>query len=155
MLDVRRFLRLLRPAGAPGSAGAVGVPADRRSELEAELQPVFDALAGAEAGCARQGAAASRRGGSLGREAAAEVARLLAEADARAPAVQAEALDRVLRRETQRMGDPMAEARREMARVSEQARRLMPGMVAEVTAGVRRTGASVGNDAGSEAGGSG
>ena len=40
------FLERFRPAGAPGAAAAVGVPANRPSELAAELEPVFGELSG-------------------------------------------------------------------------------------------------------------
>ncbi|MDI9914454.1 hypothetical protein [Rhodococcus sp. IEGM 1379] len=40
------FLERFRPAGAPGAAAAVGVPADRPLELAAELEPVFGELSG-------------------------------------------------------------------------------------------------------------
>ena len=43
------FLERFRPAGSPGAAAAVGVPADRPSELAVELEPVFGELSGVEA----------------------------------------------------------------------------------------------------------
>ncbi|HEU4349929.1 MAG TPA: hypothetical protein VFR35_19300, partial [Actinoplanes sp.] len=48
MPRARDFLERLRPAGVPGAAGPAGVPADRVSEIAAELEPVFAALAGVE-----------------------------------------------------------------------------------------------------------
>ena len=48
MLDrLRRF----RPVGAPGGAGPVGVPEDRRSGVPTELVAVFDALDSVIAEC--------------------------------------------------------------------------------------------------------
>jgi hypothetical protein len=40
----RDILQRFRPAGTPGAAANVGVPADRVAELGAELAPVFGAL---------------------------------------------------------------------------------------------------------------
>ena len=45
MPAVREFLLRLRPAGAPGSAGPAGVPADAGARAADELEPVFAALA--------------------------------------------------------------------------------------------------------------
>jgi hypothetical protein len=50
---IREFLYRLRPAGAPGPAGPVGVPADRRADAEQELAEIFTALAATEAECAK------------------------------------------------------------------------------------------------------
>jgi len=52
MVRVRDVLHSFRPAGAPGAAGAAGVPADRGADLMAELEPVFAQLAGTEQECA-------------------------------------------------------------------------------------------------------
>ena len=64
MVRVRDVLHSFRPAGAPGAAGAAGVPADRGADLAAELEPVFAQLAGTERECAgiaaRAGQAAAK-----------------------------------------------------------------------------------------------
>jgi len=64
MVRVRDVLHSFRPAGAPGAAGAAGVPADRVADLEAELEPVFAQLARTERECAgiaaRAGQAAAK-----------------------------------------------------------------------------------------------
>ncbi len=44
----RDILQRFRPAGTPGAASNVGVPADRVAEIGAELAPVFSALAQAQ-----------------------------------------------------------------------------------------------------------
>lgn len=51
MPKVRDFLDRFRPAGTPGAAGAVGVPADRQAGAEAELAPAFAVLAEIERHC--------------------------------------------------------------------------------------------------------
>lgn len=53
MVRVRDALHSFRPAGAPGAAGAAGVPTDRGADLEAELEPVFAQLASTERECAQ------------------------------------------------------------------------------------------------------
>ena len=64
MVRVRDVLHSFRPAGAPGAAGAAGVPADRGADLAAELEPVFAQLASTERECAgiaaRAGQAAAK-----------------------------------------------------------------------------------------------
>jgi len=45
MASLRRFLDRLRPVGIPGRSTPAGVPGDRVTAAEAELAPVFAALA--------------------------------------------------------------------------------------------------------------
>jgi hypothetical protein len=47
--QARDFLNRFRPAGAPGAASRVAVPADRTAELASELVPVLALLAGTDA----------------------------------------------------------------------------------------------------------
>lgn len=60
MVRVRDVLHSFRPAGAPGAAGAAGVPADRGADLAAELEPVFAQLANTEQECANIAVRASQ-----------------------------------------------------------------------------------------------
>jgi hypothetical protein len=53
VVGVRDLLTRFRPAGAPGPAGAAGVPADRRESAAAELAPVFATLAEVDGECDR------------------------------------------------------------------------------------------------------
>jgi hypothetical protein len=48
---LRDFLDRFRPAGTPGPAGAVGIPADRWADAQEELAPLFSALADVERRC--------------------------------------------------------------------------------------------------------
>jgi hypothetical protein len=76
MPGVRDLLDRFRPAGAPGRAGAAGIPVDRQAVTVAELDPVFAALAPVTAECARLRRDAERE--AARREAAAaELARAL------------------------------------------------------------------------------
>jgi hypothetical protein len=83
---LRDFLDRFRPAGTPGAAGAVGVPADRLAGAEQELAPVFAALAGTERECAaireRAERSAERRTAQAHRMAAAIIARARSQAAA-------------------------------------------------------------------------
>jgi hypothetical protein len=45
MAGLRDLLHRFRPPGAPGAPSAAGVPVDQRARAEAELEPVFAALA--------------------------------------------------------------------------------------------------------------
>lgn len=51
MPRVSDLLYRFRPSGAPGSAAAAGVPADRAHDLAAELDPVFASLVQTERQC--------------------------------------------------------------------------------------------------------
>ncbi|HET6966101.1 MAG TPA: hypothetical protein VFH58_15100 [Acidimicrobiales bacterium] len=144
MPDVRRFLRLLRPAAAPGAAAAVGVPADRRTELETELAPVFAALADVEAECTAIREAAARDASRITAEAAADAERVRADAAVLAPAVQEEAFEQgrhAAEKEARRI---LARARREAVRVSDDAAGRIPLLTADVAAAVRRMGGTGG-----------
>lgn len=84
MPGVRDLLDRFRPAGAPGPAGAAGVPADRQASVAEELAPVFATLAGVAAECdqIRQEAAqaAQQRRAEAAEQARAVVARARGEA---------------------------------------------------------------------------
>jgi hypothetical protein len=91
MPGVRDVLARFRPAGTPGPAAPAGVPSDRRAVALAELEPVFAALAGAEAQAAAVREAA-RETADRRRAAAADQARsMLARARAAAGAERAAA----------------------------------------------------------------
>jgi hypothetical protein len=83
---VRDLLDRFRPAGAPGPAGAAGVPADREASAAAELAPVFAALAEVVAESDRillaADEAAERRRAEAAGQARAAVARARGEAAA-------------------------------------------------------------------------
>lgn len=52
MATLRDILQRFRPSSAPGAAAGAGIPADRRARAEAELEPVFAALAPTVGRCA-------------------------------------------------------------------------------------------------------
>lgn len=133
----REFLQRFRPVGTPGAAAPAGVPADRVSEISAELEPVFALLAETQARAARLEADAATAATAT-RHAADEQARaIVAEARGRAAAERADVAARA-----QRAADE--ESARAEARADEQADDLraraegrLPAMVERVVAAVR------------------
>ena len=116
-MDVRRFLRRLRPAGTPGAAAGAGVPLDRRAALESELAPVLAALRDTEDDCTRIRQEAAARAQRTTAAAAAEAARLLAAASSGAPAVRAEAMESRLRQGRRECDTLLAAAESEAGRI--------------------------------------
>ena len=138
MVDVRRFLHQLRPAGAPGAAAGAAVPVDRRMALEAELAPVFAALVGTESECERIRSEAAEESAGLAAAAAAFAARTEADAESEAPARRAEATAGRLEEGRRESRAVVAAAEREAARIAEHSAGAMPELVAEVLDAVWR-----------------
>jgi hypothetical protein len=140
-VDVRRFLRRFGPAVAPGAAAA-GVPADRRAELELELQPVFSALSALQATCRQIRADGEQEASRLLGEADTASSARIAEAQAQAPGARAEALRRRLELGRRQSDGTASAARREVERIGAQrervAARLAEAVVADVRAGPAR-----------------
>lgn len=123
MPNVRDFLDRFRPAGSPGSASAIGVPADRRADAEEELAPVFAALQDADRRCAdlqRQADEEARRELERARKTASELvdharsrcADERAATAARAAGEAASEADRILDRGRRAAGEDRATAER-------------------------------------------
>ncbi|WP_406264112.1 hypothetical protein OHT93_03430 [Streptomyces sp. NBC_00191] len=87
MVKFPNFLARFRPVGTPGAA-ATGVPADRTTELAAELESSLSQLTQAQEQAAAIRAAASREAAAIRQEAGAEAARIVAEARGRAAHVR-------------------------------------------------------------------
>jgi hypothetical protein len=133
----RDFLQRFRPAGAPGAAAAVAVPADRRAELAAELEPVFAALSAVEDERGRllaEATAAAERLRAAGR---AQAAALVADAGARAEAERAAAAERVRSAAAAADAELIDLARAEAELVRRRAAARLPGLVADALASVR------------------
>lgn len=90
------FLSRFRPAGAPGAASRVGVPADRAAELADELGPVLALLDDTQAECARKVAEARQEAERIAAAARAEADRIIADAAGRAETARAQAAAQVL-----------------------------------------------------------
>ncbi|HEU4422476.1 MAG TPA: hypothetical protein VFR67_08030 [Pilimelia sp.] len=101
------LLQRLRPAGAPGAAAPVAVPAEEEDAAAAELAPVFDALEPIVAECeAIRSSAEQAVSGELA-QARRDAAAMVADALSRAPAERAAAAARI-----HRSGDAAADALR-------------------------------------------
>ncbi|WP_433074168.1 hypothetical protein ACQP1P_26885 [Dactylosporangium sp. CA-052675] len=112
MTTLRQLLRRFRPAGPPGAAGRVAVPADRAARAEEELRPVFAALAAADAEAAAIRAAAEAEAARRQRRAGLAARRIVAAAQARSQQARAEAFA-AARADTARAAETvMADARR-------------------------------------------
>jgi len=135
--DLRDFLSRFRPAGAPGAARA-GVPADRRSELAAEVGPVLALLTGTQAECERIVAQAGRDAAQLTAEATTEAAAIAADAEPRAAGGREEAAGRVMTAARDEAATAVRDAERQAAGISELAGRRMPALVGRAVETIRR-----------------
>ncbi|HEX5997545.1 MAG TPA: hypothetical protein VFY84_20595 [Jiangellales bacterium] len=123
------LLQRLRPAGAPGAAAPVAVPAEEEDAAAAELKPVFDALAGVVAECDAIRSAADQAASSELAQARRDAEALVADALGRAPAERAAAAARI-----HRTGDAAADAlRAEADRAAARLRASGPRRLAELT----------------------
>jgi len=137
MPKVRDILDRFRPAGPPGAASTVGVPADRLAGAEAELAPVFAALAEAERRCAdtreRAEREAGRRTAQAHRMAAAIVTRARSQERAERAATAAGALA-AAEAESARLS---ADSHQAAAKLRAEGERRLPALVDLVVARAR------------------
>jgi hypothetical protein len=137
MPGVRDMLERFRPAGTPGAASTVGVPADRRNAVAAELEPVFAALSDVVRQCEAVRGEAREAAARLATGSGEQAGALLAGARRDAPAERAAA--------AARRQDDAAE---ELARIGTQAKtaaqeeyaraqRRLPALVERIAAVVR------------------
>jgi hypothetical protein len=131
------LLQRLRPAGAPGAAAAVAVPAEEEDAAAAELAPVFEALASVVA----EGDAIRT---SAERAAADEIARArheaeiaLADATSRAPAERAAAAAKIHRSGDAAADALLAEAQEAAARLRIDGGRRVAELTEQVVANLR------------------
>lgn len=129
MPDIRAFLERFRPAGAPGAAAAA-VPADRRTTLAAELEPVFALLDDAEEECRRLLDEAEARAQSIRRAAGDEAAALVEQAHADAAAERATAAATVRKAAEEEREALAAAAEEEARRIDAVAGERLPDLVA-------------------------
>jgi hypothetical protein len=137
MPDLHDFLSRFRPAGAPGAA-AIGVPADRRRELEAEVGPVLALLAGTDAECGRIVEQARRDAGQLAAATRAEAAEIAADAGRRAVAAREEAVRQVMAAARDEAAAAVRDAERQAAEIRELAARRMPALAGRAVGTIRR-----------------
>lgn len=137
MPDLRDFLSRFRPAGAPGAA-RVGVPADRRHELEAEVGPVLALLAGTQAECERIVTQARRDAGRLAAEATAQAEAIAADAGRRAAAAREHAARRVMAAARDEAAAAVRDAERQATGTRELAARRIPALAGRAVNAIRR-----------------
>lgn len=137
MPRVRDLLYRFRPAGAPGAAGGTGVPVDRGTAAQEELEPLFALLAVTARDCTAIVAQAERDADARRNEDAERARGLVAQAREQVQPKRAAAAAALGRRLGADTADALAVAEREVlelrARVSQQA----PDLVDRVVAAVR------------------
>jgi len=129
MPRVRDLLYRFRPAGAPGPATAVGVPADRTAETALELAPLFVLLAETEADCARIQDRADHDAVELTQVSRERAAAIVAAAAERADAEQATARTEAERVAEVGSADALGAAQREAMGLGARAAARMPAQV--------------------------
>lgn len=137
MARIRSFLDRFRPAGTPGRAAGVGVPVDRRTTLARELEPVFAALAGTEAECARIGEEAERQARRIAERGRAQAERIVAAARLRAQAARAEAAARSRETLSAEAARTREAARAQAHAIRRRADERLPGYVSKAVDAVR------------------
>ena len=148
MPRVSDLLDRFRPAGAPGPAGAAGVPADRRVAAEDELAPVFATLADVERECAALRDAALGAARERTERAAREAADLIREARDDAEVIRAETTARLRAVGAEELALLLARAEDEAGAVRARAAQRLPALVERVLAHVRiQLSVLVGDDA--------
>ncbi len=138
------ILDRFRPAGAPGSAGVVGVPALDDTGPASELAPVFAALEPEVAACAEKVSAARSAARSRIDAAHERAAALRAEAHLQADAARAAAAAAVHDEATARNAALLTEAREQVTRVEALGRDRVVALAARLAEAVvdPRTGTS-------------
>jgi len=134
---LRDILDRFRPAGAPGAAGAAGVPADRVAESTAELAPLFTALAATETECAAIRDAGRADAAKIRQTYADRADATVAAARTRTAAERATALTEITRRSDTEAADARARADREAADLRAAMAVRLPGFVDHAVALVR------------------
>jgi len=138
MVRVRDVLHSFRPAGAPGAAGAAGVPADRGADLAAELEPVFAQLASTERECAGIAARAGQAAAKVRAREAERARGTIAAARERMDAERAAAVAQMRPNALEKSTSAAVAAEREAAVIRRQAGEHMGSYVDLVVASVGR-----------------
>lgn len=137
MARSRDLLQRFRPAGAPGTAAAAGVPADRVAELSAELEPVLAQLDEATQEAVRIRVGGSREAARLRTEAEQRARTMVATATREAEADRLAAAARVNRRAAAEAAETLDVARAEAAALRREADERLQQYADRVVAAVR------------------
>ncbi|KQX64530.1 hypothetical protein [Angustibacter sp. Root456] len=138
MTTARDLLERFRPAGAPGSPAAAGVPADRERSLREELEPVLDLLSPTESECDNARQQAQAVADRLRADAAARVAATLTSAHQRAEVARTEAAARQRRHSDHAAAAELDAAHHCAATVASRAAERSPALVVRAVAAVQR-----------------
>lgn len=137
MPSARDLLQRFKPVGTPGPAARRGVPADRVTELAAELEPVLAMLSETAAEADRIRAEGAREA-ERRRTTAKELARVnLASTASLAAADRAEAATRLSRAATAETAETLRAAEQAVGELRQRAAARLPALVDEVVAAVR------------------
>lgn len=136
MPRMRDVLYRFRPAGAPGGAGAAGVPIDRAATLAAELEPLFSQLAVVESACDGIRDDAARHAAAIKERDAERARAIVAAATGRVGSERAAAVSRMRDRAAADATADLPAARDEAAALSNRAAQRMPDYVGRVVAAV-------------------
>lgn len=137
MPRVRDLLYRFRPSGAPGGAGAAGVPVDREAAVVAELEPLFARLAEVERQCDSIQGAGHHDAAAIIVAATARAHDLATEADTRVRSARAVAAAQVGDRAAADGAATLARARLDAAAVRDRTEERMTAQVDRVTEAVR------------------
>lgn len=137
MARARDLLDRFRPAGAPGAAAAVGVPADRLAEVSEELEPVLALLDEVAQQCTALRAAGEARAARLREEGLQRVAQVQSSGREKARAARAEVAARAQRQVEEDRTRALAEGAREAAAVLRRAGTRRQDLVDRAVAGLR------------------
>ncbi|GAB3979425.1 hypothetical protein GCM10029978_074770 [Actinoallomurus acanthiterrae] len=130
MARLRDLLERFRPAGAPGAAARTGVPADRATELAAELADVFATLEPVQAECTAIREAARRDARDARGRAHDQADTLIAEARMRVAAERAAAAARAGERVSAEYAAIVTDAEGIAAQIRARADERLPALVA-------------------------
>ena len=135
----RDILQRFRPAGTPGAASNVGVPADRVAEIGAELAPVFSALADTQEQAAAIRAEAATEAERRRQVAVERAAALVAAARRDEAAERSEAALRTSTRASEESDAVLAAAGHDVEELRRRVARRMPEYVDRVLRSARAT----------------
>ena len=137
MARPRDVLARFRPAGAPGSAAAAGVPADRLAELDVELGPVLDRLASAQRRAAAVRSAADAEATRRRRDGEARAAAVVKAAREQAAAERLALAGRARADGDTAVAEAVTAAQAEASAMADRVARRLPGLLDRVRAAVR------------------
>ncbi len=139
MPSLAELLRRFRYGGVPGAPASIGVPPDRRPELETELGPVLELLAESDRQANELVGAAERLAAERRAEAELESRRIIGDAEREAEAVRAAASQERLARAAAEKQSLIAAATAEAIRVDALSAARVPDLAKDVVQRVLAT----------------